>query len=85
MRRQHAGQNGGVRRQRERRRGHGVLEAHAARGQPIDVRRGSRARPIRADVIGAQRVEGDEEDVGGFRFGAGAAPKKEQRGDSDER
>jgi hypothetical protein len=59
-----AGENRRVRRTGER---HGrlrLIEAHTARGQRVDRGRGAGLRPVRTDVIGAQRVDGNEQQVG---------------------
>src|SRR5262249_56437614 len=67
--RQQAGQNGRVRRQRQRNGAPGRREAEAARCEPID-RRGDAG----AQAIGPERVDGDQQDVGPRgRAGRGAA------------
>jgi len=42
----------------------GILDEHALAGQAVEGRRLGGAVPVRAHPIGAQRVDGHEEDVG---------------------
>jgi hypothetical protein len=55
-----------VRRQRERRVRIGTLEAKSLTRESIEGRRQVRAAAVRADAIGAQRVDGDEQHVRAF-------------------
>ena len=43
--------------------GNGAIEDDAARGQGVDVRAGLQGLPVAVEMIGAQRVDGDEQHV----------------------
>ena len=58
-----------VRRQRDRRSRKGAIEAHATGRQPVDVWRPCPAVAVRAEPIGAQRVDGDEDEIARLRAG----------------
>ncbi len=78
----------GVRRQRHDRRGVGLIEADAGGGEAVDPGGGDRAVAVGADRVGAQRVDGDEEDVarrGPRGRGGAAAGGREDSGGSSER
>jgi hypothetical protein len=66
------GKDARMRRERQRHRRLRLLEAHALRSKPREVRR------ERTDTIRAEGVEGDEEDVELAGFGAGAAQEEDQ-------
>ena len=59
-----AGHDRGVRRQRQRRGGRGLGEEHPAARQRVDVGGLDVGIAVGAQVIGAGRVQGDEQDVG---------------------
>jgi hypothetical protein len=63
MKRVAAGENVGVRRQCDDRRGMRVREADAVRREPVDPRRRDGLVPVRADGVGAQRVDRNQENV----------------------
>jgi len=63
MRRNEAGQDARVRRQRDRRVGPHVREAHAARGKGVERGREASRASVGANPIGAQRVDRDQQDV----------------------
>ena len=78
------GQDGGVGGQRHDRVRVRERKARAARGQPIEVRRGGTAA-VRPKRVGAQRVDGDEEDVlvRGLSDGVRAAAPPPERDGAD--
>ena len=57
------GQQGSVRRRRQRGLGRCVCEPHTLSGQAIERRRGSRAVAVAAQVVGSHGVERDQQDV----------------------
>ena len=57
-----AGEQRRVRRQRDRRGGVGALEGGAALREPVERRRPRPRVAVGADVVGAQRVDGDQHD-----------------------
>ena len=63
LRGQQAGEDRGVRRQGQRRRGKRLLEQHPLGRQPIQVWRGGGAIAVRPEPIPPRRVERDEDDV----------------------
>ena len=72
-----AGEDRRVRRERERRRRDRLLEEHALARHAIDGRRLDAVVPVRVDVIGARRVERDEQEVQPGRRDAGRqAPER---------
>ena len=58
-----AGENRRMRRRRERRRRLHLIEAHAAGRERVDHGRRAARSAVGADVIGAQRIDGDEQQV----------------------
>jgi hypothetical protein len=62
LERVHAGQDAGVRGQRDDRVRVGECEANALGREPIDVRRPRRSA-VDAERVGSERVDGDEQDV----------------------
>ena len=66
-----AGEERRVRRQRARRRGDGLLEEQAVGRHGVDARGGGPWLTVRAERIGACRVEGDDDDVQGTLGSAG--------------
>ena len=56
-----------------------LAEAQPARGEAVEPRRPRRGIAVGAEAVGAQRVEGDDEQVGGRR-----APPREQQAARDE-
>ena len=56
-------QDAQVRGHRDGRLGPGLDELHTLGRQPVEVRRSDRGAAVAADVIGAQRVDGDQHDV----------------------
>ena len=62
LRRQEAGEHGDVRGQGQGGRGPGVAEENGVRAQTVQRRRGHARVPVGGQVIGAQRVHGDEHD-----------------------
>ena len=70
LRRQQAGEDRGVRGQRERDRGTGFREPDTLGGQPVQVRRFRAVIAVHAKVIGAHRVQGHQQQVEpGGRYG----------------
>ncbi|MFO0980811.1 MAG: hypothetical protein U1E76_03515 [Planctomycetota bacterium] len=67
------GEDRGMRRRGQRTRGVRVLEAHAARCQPIDHRRHFLRAAVAAELVGARRVERDQDEVPGRRARLAAA------------
>jgi hypothetical protein len=57
------GKEARMRRQRERRHGHGVPEEHAFSRKTIQRRRGDLRKAVRAEPIGTRRVQGDDQDI----------------------
>ena len=88
--RQAAGHDAGVRRPRLRHVHDRVLEQHALAGETVERRRRALRVAVGADVVGAQRVDGDEEHVGppaargrsrrGARRRPGGAPGEREHG-----
>ncbi len=56
----------------------GGVEDHAALGQAIEVRRRLARVAVRADVIGAQRVDGDQDQIAPAQIDS--VPAGERRG-----
>jgi hypothetical protein len=80
-----------VRRQGERHGGVDVGEADAAGGQRVEPRCAGVGRAVGAETVGAQGVDGDEDEVlageeagGVARRGGGAAPAGGEAGDGGE-
>ena len=56
-----------------------LLEHRAARGQSVEVRRSSARAPVRAERVGAQRVDRDQHDAARVRRRAAAARDPERQ------
>ncbi len=65
--------------------GVGAIEADAARSQGVERRRRAGRRAVRADVVGAKRVDRDEKDVGLRRSQRGDDQPRRHRGDHSSR
>ena len=79
----HAREQRHVRRQRDRRRRNGMFEHDALRGESIEIGRARLAIAVRAEMIGARRVERDQEDVRRRRRGRPAAGRAHRQDDRE--
>ncbi len=74
-----AGHQRGVRRQGKRRHRRGAVEAQAARRQPVEVRGLGRGVAVAAQPVGAQGVEGHQEQVAGAGLSVAAGRDQKRR------